>query len=162
MALRDPTEHLDPKVRRLWAVQDVLGALGVGAAGAVLLVGADAAGADVGGAGVALVIVATVAALGRAAWAPGLRWRHHRFEVLDEGLYIASGWLVRRHHLVPHARVQTVDTRSDPLMRAFGLVEVQVRTASHQGSVTLPGLASDVADDLVAVLAARAGHDQAT
>ena len=103
---------------------------------------------------VALVPLAVVAA--------GLDYRHFRYEVTDLGLYVASGWLWRSHQVVPHARVQTVDTTAGPLLRAFGLVSVEVRTASAHGGTSIPGLTPDVADRLVEELARRAGIEEGT
>jgi uncharacterized protein len=82
--------------------------------------------------------------------------------VADLGLYVASGWLWRRYQVVPHARVQTVDTTSGPLMRALGLASVEVRTASARGSTTIPGLTPEVADGVVGELARRAGIEEGT
>jgi membrane protein YdbS with pleckstrin-like domain len=64
--------------------------------------------------------------------------------------------------VVPHARVQTVDTHAGPLHRAFGLVEVHVATASAAGGTGIPGLAPEVADRLVHELARRADVEEGT
>jgi membrane protein YdbS with pleckstrin-like domain len=58
--------------------------------------------------------------------------------------------------------VQTVDTTSNPLMRAFGLVSVEVTTASAAGGTSIPGLTPPVADRLVEELARRAGLEEGT
>ena len=63
---------------------------------------------------------------------------------------------------MPHARVQTVDTKRGPLERAFGLVSVAVSTASAKGGTDIPGLDPRVADALVEELARRAGIDEGT
>ena len=97
-----------------------------------------------------------------AVVAAGLDYRRFRYEVTDLGLYVASGWLWRSHQVVPHARVQTVDTTAGPLLRAFGLVSVHVRTASAHGGTSIPGLTFDVADRLVEELARRAGIEEGT
>ena len=67
-----------------------------------------------------------------------------------------------RWHVVPHARVQTVDTKRGPLERALGLVSVFVTTASAKGGTGVPGLDPSVADALVEELARRAGIDEGT
>jgi len=92
----------------------------------------------------------------------GLDYRRFRYEVTELGLYVASGWLWRSHQVVPHARVQTVDTTAGPLLRAFGLVSVHVRTASAHGGTSIPGLTPPVADRLVEELARRAGIEEGT
>jgi membrane protein YdbS with pleckstrin-like domain len=47
-------------------------------------------------------------------------------------------------------------------MRAFGLVSVEVRTASAAGGTAIPGLTPEVADGLVHELARRAGLEEGT
>jgi membrane protein YdbS with pleckstrin-like domain len=47
-------------------------------------------------------------------------------------------------------------------MRAFGLVSVDITTASSSGGLTIPGLAPEVADRLVQELALRAGIEEGT
>jgi membrane protein YdbS with pleckstrin-like domain len=97
-----------------------------------------------------------------AVLVPRVDYRHYRYEVTELGLYVAKGWLWRRHQVVPHARVQTVETTVGPLMRAFGLVSVDITTASSSGGLTVPGLAPNVADRLVQELALRAGLEEGT
>jgi membrane protein YdbS with pleckstrin-like domain len=157
--LREPAQALDPRMRAVWAVQGALAtaALAVAVIAAVIvLTFADAGSAAwiVGLAGAAAVIV--FAPLSVRFW-PGFEHRHFRYEVTAVGLYVARGWLWRRWQVVPHARVETVDIKSGPLLRAFGLVSVQVATAAARGGTGIPGLAPEAADALVAELARRAG-----
>lgn len=164
MILREPAEQLDPRVRRLWAAEGLLGAgvLALAAAGATALTalaGAGGAALAVGAAGA--TVVAPAAVLG-AVLGPRLRYRRFRYEVTEHGLYVARGALWRRWQVVPHARVQTVDTRAGPLQRALGLVEVQVTTASAAGGTAIPGLAPAVADRLVRTLARHAEAEEGT
>jgi membrane protein YdbS with pleckstrin-like domain len=161
--LRDPAEALDPRVQRLLLVQNLLGAafvaLLVGAGAAIAVVAGSTAAAWLVGAGGGAVVLALVPL---AVLAARLDYRHFRYEVTDLGLYVASGWLWRSHQVVPHARVQTVDTTAGPLLRAFGLVSVHVRTASAHGGTSIPGLTPPVADRLVEELARRAGIEDGT
>ena len=94
--------------------------------------------------------------------APGIAFNRFGYEVTDLGLYVVSGILWRRWQVVPHARVQTVDTRSGPLQRLFGVVSVAVTTASAEGGTEVPGLDPRVADTLVTELARRAGIEEGT
>ena len=126
MILRDPALRLDPRVRRLWALE--------------------------------LLLVATATTTA----APGIAFDRFGYEVTDLGLYVASGIVWRRWQVVPHARVQTVDTRSGPLQRLFGVVSVAVTTASAEGGNEVPGLDPRVADTLVTELARRAGIEEGT
>ena len=93
---------------------------------------------------------------------PAIRYAHYRYEVTELGLYVTRGWYWRRWQVVPHARVQTVDTNAGPLQRAFGLVAVKVTTASAAGGTEIPGLVPTVADALVDELARRAGIEEGT
>ena len=163
MILREPATALDPRVRTLWLVENLL-ATGVVAA---LVVGGAVVAAMLGAATVAWLVgvlggLAVVALVVLSFVSARLDHRHFRYEVTDLGLYVSRGWLWRRYQVVPHARVQTVDTTSGPLMRALGLVAVLVRTASSAGGTSIPGLTPEVADRLVEELARRAGLEEGT
>jgi membrane protein YdbS with pleckstrin-like domain len=162
--LREPDQALDPRMRTVWAIEGALatGVLAVLVAGAVaILVAVDRGTAAwiAGAAGAALLVAAGVVLI---LVSPGLDHRHYRYEVTELGLYVARGWFWRRWQVVPHARVQTVDTRAGPLLRAFGLVAVQVTTAAPGGGTGIPGLAPAVADALVEELARRADVEEGT
>jgi uncharacterized protein len=110
-----------------------------------------------GGAGAALVLPAAVLLV----WVlPSHGHRHFRYEVTELGVYVARGWLWRRWQVVPHARIETVDIKSGPLLRAFGLVAVSVATAASGGGTEIPGLDPSVADALVTELAQHAGIEE--
>jgi uncharacterized protein len=161
--LREPALQLDPRVRTLWTLEWALAAVIVSVATAALaglLALGDEADAAVRVAlgGGALTVLLGIA----AAVQPRLAYRRFRYEITDLGLYVARGRLWRRWQIVPHARVQTVDTRSGPLERAFGLVSVAVTTASSEGGTEIPGLDRVVADALVTELARRAGIEEGT
>lgn len=163
MILREPATALDPRVRTLWLVENLLAtglvaALVVGGTVAAAMLGAATTAWLVGVLGGLLVVGLVVLSFVSA----GLDHRYFRYEVTDLGLYVARGWLWRRYEVVPHARVQTVDTTSGPLMRALGLVAVLVRTASSAGGTSIPGLTPEVADRLVEELARRAGLEEGT
>ena len=162
MILREPALALDPRMRTVWAVGGAIAAalLALAVTGAVVvLVAVDAGTASwivgvAGGTGV-------IAIAGLFVWfVPALDYRHFRYEVTDLGLYVARGWLWRRWQVVPHARVETVDIKSGPLLRAFGLVAVYVATAAARGGTGIPGLARETADALVEELALRAGIEE--
>ena len=163
MILREPVLQLDPRVQRLWALEWGLAALAVGIATtvtALLLARAEE--------GLAAVVVAltaggmTLLLVVLAALQPRLLYRRFRYEITDLGLYVARGSLWRRWQIVPHARVQTVDTKRGPLERAFGLVSLAVTTASATGGTEIPGLDVRLADALVEELARRAGIEEGT
>ena len=162
MILRDPAQALDPRMKTVWGVQGAIITAVLAAAVAVTVVVLVAAGAStaawiVGAAGVAAVLLAGLILI----WLlPMHDHRHFRYEVMDLGLYVARGWLWRRWQVVPHARIETVDIRSGPLLRAFGLVAVQVATAAAGGGTGIPGLVPAAADALVEELAQRAGIEE--
>lgn len=164
MILREPAQTLDPRMRTVWAVEGAVAtavlALAVAATVAVLVVADSGTAAWVA----ALLGAAAVGACATLlVWLrPAVEHRHFRYEVTELGLYVARGWLWRRWQVVPHARVQTVDTSSGPLLRAFGLVAVQVTTAAAGGGTGIPGLAPNVADALIEELARRAGVEEGT
>lgn len=163
MILRDPALQLDPRVQMLWMLEWGLAAVvcaGVTTAFAVPLAVAGEGSsallvAAVGGAVTLLVAILAVVQ-------PRLAYRRFRYEITDLGLYVARGRLFRRWQVVPHARVQTVDTKRGPLERSFGLVSVAVSTASASGGTDIPGLDRLVAAALVEELARRAGIDEGT
>lgn len=164
MILREPAQALDPRMRTVWAVQGAIGTvvLGLVITGGVVasaVLDAGTTGWLVGVAGAAAVIASAFL----FGWlVPSLDYRHFRYEVTELGLYVARGWLWRRWQVVPHARIQTVDIKSGPLLRAFGLVAVHVATAAAGGGTGIPGLASSEADALVEELARRAGIEEGT
>ena len=163
MILRPPATQLDPRMRTYWLVESLIA---TGAAVLVTLIatamtalaGASTAAWIVGLVGGLVVVVLAVS----ASIASRLAYEYYRYEVTDLGLYVARGWLWRRWQIVPHARVQTVDTTAGPLLRAFGLVSAEVKTASAAGSTSIPGLRPEVADALVEELARRAGIEEGT
>jgi uncharacterized protein len=163
MILRDPALKLDPRVQRLWALE--WGIAAAVAAAVTLAVAVPLLVADrERGALVVGVIggVAVLALVSAALVHPGLAYRRFGYEVTELGLYIARGRLWRTWQVVPHARVQTVDVQRGPLERLFGLVSVEVTTASAKGGTDVPGLDWGVADALVEELARRAGIEEGT
>lgn len=163
MILRDPALQLDPRVQQLWALEWALFALVFGVAttmttSLLAMADNDRAALVVGVLGGVVVLVL----LGLALVQPRLAYRRFRYEITELGLYVAQGRLWRRWQVVPHARVQTVDTKRGPLERQFGLVTVAVTTASARGGTDVPGLDVRVADALVEELARRAGIEEGT
>ncbi len=129
---------LDPRVVKAWRVAWLVTA-GLAALAAIVLLllgrGSDAAVAAV------LMLMCFVA----AAFLPRARYRAWGFHLRPAGLLVRHGLVWRSVSVVPHARIQYVDTRRGPLERAFGLATVVVYTAGSRGAaVRIPGL--DVAD----------------
>jgi membrane protein YdbS with pleckstrin-like domain len=161
--LREPANALDPRVRAVWTAEGVLATVALALLTAMTTALTAAAGSStaawlVGLVGGALVLLAAVGAIVR----PRVDYRRYRYEVTELGLYVAHGWLWQRWQVIPHARVQTVDTKAGVLLRAFGLVSVEVTTASAAGGTSIPGLRPPVADSLVEELARHAGIEEGT
>ena len=163
MILREPALQLDPRVRRLWMLEWGVAALVVATVAVAIWVPVAVGEERTALLLLALGVTAVAAALAALAVVqPRLAYRRFRYEITDLGLYVARGRLWRRWQVVPHARVQTVDTKRGPLERAFGLVSVAVTTASASGGTDIPGLDPAIADELVEELARRAGIDEGT
>lgn len=162
-ALRAPARTLDPRVGRLWALQGLAGVLAVAVVAAVAL-GVLATADRLGRPALAWSLLAGGAAIATALAVGGARLRHRAFawEVTPLGLFVQRGWAWRRWTIVPHSRIQAVETSVGPLQRRLGLATVQVRTASGEGGARLPGLAQDMVAALSAELAAAAGPGDAT
>lgn len=163
MILRPPAHQLDARMRTYWLLESLLATafaalVAVVATGIAVMAEASTVAWVMGVVGGLAVVALAVSAF----VTPRLDYEHYRYEVTELGLYVARGWLWRRWQIVPHARVQTVDTSAGPLMRAFGLVAVAVATASAAGSPSIPGLRPEVADALVEELALRAGIEEGT
>lgn len=159
--LRPLAEALDPRVRRLWRIEIGLATVVAVAAGAGLLAVVRAtAGPPTAWLVAALAAVALLGA-GAAAAVPPLAHRAIRFEVTPLGLAVQTGWIVRTVTIVPHSRIQSVRTASDPLQRALGLATVEVHTAAAVVA-RVPGLDAARVAALRADLAAMAGAGQAT
>lgn len=111
--------------------------------------------------GVAAALVAALS-LGSAVFVPPLRYRAWGFALRDSDLYLRHGVLFRTTSIVPHARIQHVDTRHGPIERWLGLAELVVYTAGSRGAiVSVPGLERDGAESLRDRLAALSGAGDA-
>ena len=111
--------------------------------------------------GGALASAVVVVGLGATVFLPSARLRRWGFQVRDTDLYLRRGVFVRTVSLIPHRRVQHVDTRRDLLEQWLGLSRVVVYTAGIRGAeVAIPGIAVEEAEALRDRLAALAGGDQ--
>ncbi len=92
-------------------------------------------------------------ALGLALWV----WRWFRTKRLvasygwaqrDKDLCIVGGLMFRNLEVVPFGRMQVVKVSSGPLLRAYGLANVELVTASASTNGSIPGLPADEAKAL--------------
>jgi uncharacterized protein len=93
---------------------------------------------------------------------PPLRYRTWGFALRDSDLLLHYGVLFRTVSIVPHARIQHVDTQRGPLERWLGLTELVVYTAGVRGAIlSIPGLSAERADELRDRLVALSGAGDA-
>lgn len=93
---------------------------------------------------------------------PPLRYRAWSFVLRDEDLYLRHGILFRTTSLVPHVRVQHVDTRHGPIDRWLGLADLVVYTAGTRGAtIPIPALGREDAESLRDRLARLSGAGDA-
>lgn len=149
-------KSLDARVVRLWRWHILFWTLGlaltVAVAGWLLEFGSwSAVGAF------AMVLPGSALAL---LW-PRARYRSWRFEVRDTDVVLRRGVWWRITSIVPHSRIQHVDTKHGPLERKLGLSSVVLFTAGTVGaSIEIPGLPVGEAAELRDLLASlgRAGE----
>ena len=96
--------------------------------------------------GVILALAAAGALL--AAWLVPRQVRAIGYDVGADALTITNGIMFRQLVVVPYARMQYVDVQAGPLLRRFGLANVQLHTASAATDARIPGLEAQVAADL--------------
>lgn len=145
-----PAEKLDPRIKSVWRLSDVLAwtcvlacCLAVGAFGAFL---SEEEASWFGiYALVCLVVYGAMVILFVVVITP-VRYARWRYQLSPEFLTIAHGIIWRKHMVVPFIRVQNTDTQQGPILRFFGLASVTVSTAA--GSIEIPGLRADEAEEV--------------
>ncbi len=149
----DPSQRIDGRAVTVWRIAAAGVALLPAVAAGVLvgLVVTDIVPMVPGIAGAALLLVAAIALV---AVVPKVRWIRWRYEVLEDEIYLRHGLWIRKRTLIPMTRVQHVDTKAGPILRAFGLSTVTVATAG--GEHEIPALSDEVADGLRDRIAALA------
>ncbi len=157
-------QALHPRVVTLWRVQALLGFSTLFIPMAVV---AAAVLFSVLGASLALLAALSSLALGLAVllviqvgvWPP-LSYDRFRYAVRDEDLWVARGVLFKQQTVIPHVRIQHVDTRQGPVERLFGVSRLLVFTASGLAADGgIPGLATATAVALRDDLASRVGGE---
>ena len=158
--MSDPPSHrLDPRMLRVWYVSDVIGIAAV----AMLAVVAWAVVRHLGGDVFWVYLVAGVIELvcvGDLLISPRIEMATWRYDVTPTDVDLYHGVFVKKRVLVPLVRVQHVQTKQGPILRAYSLATVTISTAGE--SFEIPGLAeADAAAlrDRVAELARLAKED---
>ncbi len=143
-----PVNQLHPKIKAVWRINDAIWLTLVCLCCAVPF-GIVAATEQGGWAVTALVVTLVAYALALVLWLvvlPPVRFARWRYQLSDDYLDIAKGIVWRKRYVIPFIRVQNTDTRQGPILRMFGLASTTVATAA--GEHEIPGLASDVAEQL--------------
>lgn len=157
--MEHPSHRLDPRMLRVWYASSLALMAGTVAAGAVAtLIVRHFNGPLViplAACGVLLVIE-----LADMAISPRVEYATWRFDVTPTDVDLYHGVFVKKRVIVPLVRVQHVETRQGPFLKAHGLAAVRISTAGE--SFEIPGL--DEADashlrDRVAELARLAQED---
>ena len=154
-----PSHRLDPRMLRVWYASDAIAIACV----ALLAVAAGAIVRHLGGDVFWVYLVAGVVELvcvGDLLVSPRVEMATWRYDVTPTDVDLYHGVFVKKRVLVPLVRVQHVQTKQGPLLRAHGLASVTVSTAGE--SFEVPGLAEDEAAalrDRVAELARLAKED---
>lgn len=93
-----------------------------------------------------------------AVASPPLQYRAWGFQLRGGALYVRRGVWARTTSVIPHHRIQHVDTRRDPVERWLGIARVIVFTAGVRGAeLAIPGIATDDAEVLRDQLAVLGG-----
>ena len=154
-----PSRRLDPRMLRVWYASSLALVAGTVAAG---IVAALAVRWFEGPVFVPLVIMAAlvVIELVDMAISPRVEYATWRFEVTPTDVDLYHGVFVKKRVIVPLVRVQHVETKQGPFLKANGLAAVRISTAGE--SFEIPGLEADDANtlrDRVAELARIAKED---
>lgn len=143
-----PKNQLDPKIKNVWRINDVIwltvAFLLCFVPFVIAYLVADASWALITSGAVAAVYV-----LALILWVvilPPIRFMRWRYELSHDYLEIALGIIWRKRFVIPFIRVQNTDTRQGPIMRVFGLSSVTVATAA--GEHEIPGLTVEVAAEV--------------
>ena len=167
-----PTRKLDKRITRVWRLSAVINVVFwsllclIPLFIALVVVSADSSLGDQTDVlvltifNVVFAILAVVALIVFVVIVPKIRWIQWSFEVYDQEIDIHKGIFWKKRIIIPLIRVQNVDTRQGPIMRANGLASFTVATAA--GEHEIPGLQVQEADELrdhVAILARIAQED---
>ncbi len=150
----EPSKSLDRRMVRVWRISEAIALVVVAVIAAAVLAFYRPLWL--------VVVCAVLVALQLVSLLvlPQVRYRRWRYEVTTTDVLIRSGLVVVKTSVIPMVRVQHVETKQGPVLKANGLASVTVTTAGSPFEI--PGLATDEAEalrDQVAVLARIAQED---
>jgi uncharacterized protein len=91
---------------------------------------------------------------------PYLRWKKWRYSVDENEIDLKRGILIVQRTLIPLSRVQHVDTRQGPILRAYDLASVTISTASTTHEIpALDEYTADKVRDTISKYARLAEED---
>ena len=154
-----PAHRLDPRMLRVWYLSDAVAMAVVAALAVAAWLVVSHLGGDVFWVYLVAGVVEAIC-LGDLLVSPRVEYATWRFDVTPTDVDLYHGVFVKKRVLVPLVRVQHVQTKQGPLLRAHGLASVTVSTAGE--SFEIPGLAEADAEalrDRVAELARLAKED---
>ncbi|MGH7665128.1 MAG: PH domain-containing protein, partial [Gemmatimonadaceae bacterium] len=156
--LEEPVlRRLDPRLESIWRATALLQA-----AIAVAVIAGAFVSFDTGIGPVIPAVIAAAFGLVYAVLRPRSRYRRWGYLVRASDVVIHRGALWRTVSVVPHVRIQHVDTVQGPLERVVGLASVVIYTAGGVGAMLhIPGLANSDARELRERLAVLSGTDDA-
>lgn len=143
-------------VKRVWMINDTLGSLAMLAVVAVFAAVCLTTDGWWNGWTIALTVVAAIPGALNLVTCPlqaNYAYAFNTFSIGERDIKLHKGWLFRSSVTVPCNRVQHVDTKQGPVLRAFGLTAVVVSTAI--GEHTIDALESDEAEQVVEQITAR-------
>lgn len=153
----EPLRRLHPSAVTLWRLETLWRGATLAVPALVLEILADLplpTGVITG-----LIAVVTV---GLALALPPLRYRAWGFTLRSGDLYLERGVLFRTVSIIPHSRIQHVDTQHGPIERWLVLASVVVYTAGTRGAILeIPALAAGQAEELRDRLVALSGRGDA-
>lgn len=154
-----PSHRLDPRMLRVWYVSDVIGIVAVAALAVVAWLIVRHVGGDVFWVYLVAGVIETICVVDLLV-SPRVEYATWRYDVTPTDVDLYHGVFTKKRVLVPLVRVQHVQTKQGPILRAHGLATVTISTAGE--SFEIPGLAEDAANELrdrVAELARLAKED---
>lgn len=154
-----PSHRLDPRMLRVWYISSLVGIVAVAALAVVAWLIVRHLGGDVFWVYLVAGVIEAIC-VGDMLVSPRVEYATWRYDVTPTDVDLYSGVFTKKRVLVPLVRVQHVQTKQGPILRAHGLASVTVSTAGE--SFEIPGLAEDDANglrDRVAELARLAKED---
>lgn len=109
---------------------------------------------------IGLTVIIFVLWLFGIAVLPYLRWKKWRYSIDENEIDLKRGILIIQRTLIPLSRVQHVDTRQGPILRAYNLASVTISTAATTHEIpALDEYTADKVRDTISKYARLAEED---